>query len=246
MKYIFGNWKMYLDFDESNILANGLLQENFDNVELSLAVFPSALAMYEVNLALQDSALAVGAQNVSWVPKGGYTGAISALMFKNIGCQYALVGHSERRHVFGETDEDVRKKLEACLDVGLIPVLCIGETKEEKAEGKRNYRLQKQLMKALEGLQLNGNKIIVAYEPVWAIGTGNNCDSVEAEEVHNWIKEEIKEYLEIEVPILYGGSVKAENVVSYVSLDSIDGVLVGAATTKLDTFVPLIRAIENI
>jgi len=246
MKYIFANWKMYLDFDESNILANGLLQENLDNQDINLAVFPSTLAVREVSLALQESNLAVGAQNVSWVPKGGYTGAVSALMFKDIGCQYALVGHSERRHVFGETDEDVRKKLEACLEVGLIPVLCIGETKEEKAEGKRDYRLKKQLMKALEGLELNGGKIIIAYEPVWAIGTGDSCDPVEAEEVHKWLRQEIAQYLDKEVPILYGGSVKAENVVSYVSLDSIDGVLVGGASTKVDTFVPLIKAVENI
>ena len=112
MKYVFGNWKMYLDFDESNILINGLLQEKFDSEKVGLAVFPSTLALREVTMSAKDTEFAVGAQNVAWVPKGAYTGAVSAQMFSDVGCHYALVGHSERRHVFGETNDDVRKKIE--------------------------------------------------------------------------------------------------------------------------------------
>ncbi len=246
MKYVFGNWKMYLDFDESNLLINGLLNESFDSDKVSLAVFPSTLALREVSLAANGSDIAVGAQNVSWTPKGAYTGAVSAHMFKDVGCEYALVGHSERRHVFGETDNDVRKKIEACFDTGLIPVVCIGETKEEKEEGKRDYRLKKQLMKAFEGLELGGNKLMVAYEPVWAIGTGDPCNPADADSIHGWIKEEMKQYFDKDVPVLYGGSVKDENVVSYVSLDTVDGVLVGGASSGLDTFVSLIRKVEGI
>lgn len=244
--YIFANWKMYLDFDESNILMNGLLQEKFDHEKVNLAVFPSALALREVVMSTDSTEFSVGAQNVAWVPKGAYTGAVSAQMFKDVGCQYALVGHSERRHIFNETNDAVRKKIEACLENNLIPVVCIGETEEDLEAGKRDYRLKKQLMKAFENLELNGGKVIIAYEPVWAIGTGKACDPTTAEEVHAWIKTELKQYFDTDIPVLYGGSVKAENVVSYVERDVIDGVLVGGASAKLDSFTELIRAVEGI
>jgi len=244
--YIFANWKMYLDFDESNILINGLLQEKFDTEKVDLAVFPSTLALREVVMSTNDTEFSVGAQNVAWVEKGAYTGAVSAQMFADVGCGYALVGHSERRHIFNETNDAVRKKIEACLEINLIPVVCIGETGEDLENGKREYRLKKQLMKAFENLELNGGKVMVAYEPVWAIGTGKACDPKTADEVHTWIKTELKQYFETDIPVLYGGSVKAENVVSYVALDTIDGVLVGGASAKLDSFTELIRAVEGI
>ena len=246
MKHIFANWKMYLDFDESNILANALLQEKFDESKVNLVVFPSLLALREISMTMDGSTFDVGSQNISWVPKGAYTGEVSAPMVSDVGCRYSLVGHSERRHIFGDTNEDVRKKLEACLDAGLIPVLCIGETEEDKKEDKRQYRLKKQLMKAFEGLDLNDKEVIVAYEPVWAIGTGNACNPDDADDVHGWIKLELKKYFDKEVPVLYGGSVKAENVVSYVSRDTVDGVLVGGASAKLDSFTSLVHKVENI
>lgn len=246
MKYIFANWKMYLDFDESNILINGLLQEKFDVEKVNLAVFPSTLALREVVMATENSEFSVGAQNVSWVPKGAYTGAVSAQMFSDVGCRYSLVGHSERRYIFGETNEDVRKKIEACLNANLIPVVCIGETAEDLELGKRDYRLKKQLMKAFDGLELDGGKVIVAYEPVWAIGTGKPCSPIDAQNTHDLIKLELKQYFDGNIPVLYGGSVNEKNVVSYVERDAIDGVLVGGASAKLDTFVALIKAVEDI
>lgn len=234
---------MYLDFDESNILANALTQENFDNENLELAVFPSTLALREVKMALENSNFEVGPQNVAWTPKGAYTGAVSAQMFADLGCKYALVGHSERRHIFGESNNDVRKKIEACLDADIIPVVCIGETAEDKEDNKRDYRLKKQLFKAFNNLELKGSKILVAYEPVWAIGTGNACNPDDADDVHGWIKTELKQYFNEDIPLLYGGSVKAENVVSYVARETIDGVLVGGASSKLESFVSLIKAV---
>lgn len=236
---------MYLDFEESVILAQALAEGNFDKQKNELAVFPTTLAMREVVMCLNGSGIVVGAQDVAWAPKGAYTGAVSAHMFKAVGCKYALVGHSERRHVFGESDEDVRKKIEACVDAGLIPVVCVGETQEDLDENKREYRLKKQLMKAFDGLQLDGGGVMVAYEPVWAIGTGKPCSPDEADSVQGWIKMELKQYLTREVPVLYGGSVNAENVVSYVARDVIDGVLVGGASAKLDSFVKLIKAVEE-
>ena len=197
-------------------------------------------------MAVENTEFAVGAQDVAWVDKGAYTGAVSAQMFADVGCNYALVGHSERRHIFGETNDDVRKKIEACLTANLIPVVCIGETEVDLQENKRDYRLKKQLLKAFENLELNGGKVVVAYEPVWAIGTGKACNPVDAESIHSWIKLELKQYFDHEIPVLYGGSVNAQNVVSYVEQEDIDGVLVGGASTKLDIFFDVIKAVENL
>ncbi len=246
MKYFFANWKMYLDFDEANILIHQILQETFDSENVGVGIFPSSIATADILKAAAGTPVAVGAQNVAWTPKGAYTGAISANMYKNLGCTHALVGHSERRHIFGETNDDIRKKLEACLEVGLTPILCIGETAEDVEAGKRDYRLKKQLSKALDGLALDSSStFFIAYEPVWAIGTGDPCHPEKAEEVHAWIKEEISQYTDIHIPLLYGGSVNPTNVVSYVSSQQIDGVLVGGASAKFDSFIEIIRALES-
>jgi len=244
--YIFGNWKMYLDNQESVDFAKNLAKEDTKYENIELAVFPSSLSMIGVEEQLRGSAFSVGAQNCTWTPKGAYTGAISALMFKDVGCKYALVGHSERRHIFGETNQDVRKKIEAVLDAGLIPVLCIGETIEDRENGKTEYRLKKQLNKALENLNVAADKIIIAYEPVWAIGTGNPCDPADADAMHRLVKKEIGQYIEGEVPVLYGGSVKADNVVSYLSLEAVNGVLIGGASVKADSFLDIINAVKSI
>jgi len=246
-KYIFGNWKMYLNTQQSIDLARTLAEKIEARGDVSLAVFPNTLAFYGVAAELQKSPIATGAQNVAWTPQGAYTGATSAFMFKDAGATYALVGHSESRHIFGETNEEVRKKLEACIDEGLVPVLCIGETQEDRDAGKTQYRLKKQLMKALEGLSLNGSGLIIAYEPVWAIsksGVGEPCLPPDAEDVQGWIKGEIKNYLSQEIPVIYGGSVKADNVADYMHQKSVDGVLVGNASTKADSFISLIQNIN--
>ena len=241
MKYIFANWKMYLDLNESIKLAEELTKEKFDAEKVTVAIFPSALALSKVEEITRELKIAVGAQDIYWISKGAYTGAVSALMYKTAGCKYALVGHSERRHVFGETDDDVRKKIEACLDAGLVPVVCIGETKEEKDGGKREYRLKKQILKAFDGLKINGGNVIVAYEPVWAIGTGDPCNPADADDVHGWIKGELKQYFDKEISVLYGGSVNETNAKDYVAYDTIDGLLVGGASTKLESLKTLIK-----
>lgn len=240
MKYIFGNWKMYLDLSESKALAEAMVGESFDDTKVNVAIFPSALALSKVEEITRESKIVVGAQDVYWTSKGAYTGAVSALMYKTAGCKYALVGHSERRHVFGETDEDARKKIEACLDAGLIPVVCVGETKEEKDAGKRQYRLKKQIMKAFDGLKLNGGEIMVAYEPVWAIGTGDPCNPADADDVHGWIKNELKQYFDKDISVLYGGSVNEANAKDYLVYDVVDGILVGGASTKSESFKAII------
>lgn len=245
MIHLFANWKMYLDVNETSRLASELAGTSYDANKLNIVVFPTTLAFTEAEKALRGTSVAIGAQTVNWTPKGAYTGAVSAYLFKEAGSSYALIGHSERRHIFGETEDDVRKKFEACLDLGIVPVLCIGETKEDLDAGKREYRLKKQLMTAFSGLEAGDRKFFVAYEPVWAVGSGNPCDPNTAIEMHTWIAEELRQYTSEDVPILYGGSVHAGNVGSYISHHAIDGVLVGGASAKQETFFDLIRAMET-
>ena len=242
MKYIFANWKMYLTLEESMRLTRELVAGYSQTSTVTAALFPTALATSSVTALCRGSAFAVGAQTCAWTPTGAYTGAISAHFFASAGCTYALVGHSERRHIFGETDSDVRRKIEACLDAGLTPVVCIGETKEEKDAGKREYRLKKQLLTAFDNLDLTGKDIMIAYEPVWAIGTGEACVPLDADDVHGWIRQELTQYTSAAIPILYGGSVDASNAKSFLELDTIDGVLVGSGSIKSDSFFSILKS----
>lgn len=248
MKYIFGNWKMYLDVEESHALAQEIAGLNIPD-QVEAAVFPNTLVFAQVQEVLKKSDISVGAQNLNWVPQGAYTGATSAHLFAQARAEYALVGHSERRHLFGENNDDVRKKLEACLDAEITPVLCVGETAEDLDDGKREYRLKKQLQKALEGLDLSGDReMLIAYEPVWAIagsGEGRACSPEDCAEVFLWLKEEIRQYTDATIPLLYGGSVKPDTVLSYLSLEAVDGVLTGTASTEATSFTAMIEAAQR-
>lgn len=244
---IFANWKMYLDYDESNILANALLEkakELPENVQITL--FPSALALYPVAQAFTGSNLAVGAQNAYWVDKGGYTGEVSMQMYQDAGCKYVLIGHSERRHIFNETNHEVRQKIEAALPLGLIPVVCVGETQEERKSNKTEEVVEVQLRAAFDGLSVaEASEIFVAYEPVWAIGTGEACAAGEAERMHSIISRIVNALIpNAKLSILYGGSVRADIVADYLAGPATDGVLVGNASSKLESINDIIdRAI---
>jgi len=227
---------MYLNLEESVRLATAMSDIHLNN-EYHAALFPNTLAFGAVNEILQSTSFALGAQNVAWTPKGAYTGAVSAELYKEAGAQYAIVGHSERRYIFGENNNDVRKKVEACLSAKIIPIICIGETREDKEKNTRVIRLTEQIKAVFENLSLNGDDIMMAYEPVWAVSSGTNaepCTPADVEDVHLWIREEVKKYTAKYIPILYGGSVNAENIVSYISIPEVDGVLVGNASTKLE------------
>ena len=247
--YIFANWKAYLDFDESNILLSQLLQdEEFISGNNDIVLFPSLLSFCEIEKGLQDIPVTLGAQHVAWTPKGAYTGSVSAFHVKEAGGAYALVGHSERRHIFGETLEDTKERFFACIDAGLIPVLCVGETKAELDAGKREQVLTEQIGSILSDDRISAtNNFMIAYEPVWAIsgsGSGQACDPAEEEKTLYWIKQYVHGLLKKRVEVLYGGSVHAENVVSYTSLPSIDGFLIGSAASKYDTFHALLENIS--
>lgn len=246
MKYIFANWKMYLGVRESVALAKAIValgkKKRFPRARVGL--FPTALAFTDVAAVCAGSRVAVGGQNCAWTPAGAYTGAISADMFRRAGAAYMIVGHSERRHIFGEGDSDVRKKIEACLDARIVPIVCIGETKEEKENGKREYRLKKQLMSAFQGLSLKDGQAMVAYEPVWAIGTGDACAPADADDVHGWIRTELAAYTDAAIPVLYGGSVDAKNAHMYTELETVDGLLVGTAATKKESLAAILTSVS--
>lgn len=249
MKYIFGNWKLYLNDEQSFVLAQSLSKLKFDAQQLTVSVFPTALSFSRVTLALKESDIAVGVQNVGHTPLGAYTGEISAHVFAQAGAKYALVGHSERRYVFQEDIDTTVKKMNACIDAGIIPILCIGETKEDVAENKIEYRLRRQLIPVLEGLETKNSQWLIAYEPVWAIsqgGVGAPCPPVDALERHNTILVICSEYDVDDVPILYGGSVNADNIEAYVTTPGIDGVLVGHSSVNIEEFTLMVEKIVQV
>lgn len=243
MSYFFANWKMYLTVDDSLALAKQVAQMALPT-GLTCAVFPNTLAFTGVAQALSGSAWQLGAQDVFSTPQGAYTGATSALMFKDVGAKYALVGHSEKRYVFGESDDDVRKKVVACVETGLRPVVCVGETEEDRRDDKRQYRLKKQLLKVVSDLSFNSGSVFVAYEPIWAVGTGDPCSPADADDVAGWIKLELKNYTDSAVSVLYGGSVTSENVADYYARESVDGVLVGSASVNAHELAVMLKALS--
>lgn len=249
--YLFANWKMYLDLPESEKLAKDFakLSKKLPN-KIKMAVFPSALVFTSTAKVLKNTSIGIGAQNVYFEDKGGFTGEVSAVMYKDNGAKYALVGHSERRHLFHETNHEVRMKMEALLNVGIVPILCVGETAQEREDGKTEDTIEIQLRAALHALSWSKNKkLIIAYEPVWAIskglGTddaGKHCDHIEAERVHEFIKKTVQELVkEVEPLVLFGGSVRSNTVKDYLKQPNIDGVLVGAASTHLDSWKDIVH-----
>jgi triosephosphate isomerase len=247
--YFFANWKMYLDYDESNILANGLVEVLKNKKrDYEMTIFPNALSLQSTSQTFNDIGINTGIQNGYWIDKGGYTGETSFMMAENIGCKYALLGHSERRHQFKETNHEIRMKLENILNnTKLIPVLCVGETQQERNEDKTLEILEAQLRAAYDSLAWDKDRsLIIAYEPVWAIGTGNACEPLDAQIQHERIKKITNQLIpEVKPIILYGGSVNAENCFDYIKQEDINGVLVGGSSTKFESWLEIIKAGEK-
>jgi len=209
-------------------------------------VFPPFLALESAGQILQGSPIKVGAQDVHWEAKGAFTGEISPAMLKEVGVVSVLLGHSERRHVMGETNEMINKKVKAALAAGLLPVLCIGELLEERNMGVTREVVERQIAKGLDGLTPEDvSKLVLAYEPVWAIGTGKTATPRQAEEVHHYVRKLITqragEAVGQSIRILYGGSVSPDNVKELMAEEDIDGALVGGASLKVDSFLKIVR-----
>lgn len=207
---------------------------------------PPFTALWAVREVLTVKGFALAAQNSHWEEKGAFTGEISAAMAKDCGCDYVILGHSERRHVFGETDSVIRKKVDAVIRNGLLPILCVGEVLEEREGGGTFSVVRKQIEKGVEGLgpdRMEG--LVIAYEPVWAIGTGKTATPGQAQEVHAFIRDLLVSLLDKDLAkktrILYGGSVKADNVDSLMGEPDIDGLLVGGASLEVESFQRIVK-----
>lgn len=249
-----GNWKMNLTIEQARELARAILEKQGEVAGADLAVFPVFTALADVSRVLAGSTVKLGGQDLFREDSGAFTGEISGPMLKDAGCGMALVGHSERRHVIGETDDIVAGKLRAALRSGLDPVLCVGETLPERESGRTMEVIERQLASALDDLFPEEQaKVMIAYEPVWAIGTGKTASPTQAQEVHahirNFISRKYGKEFASRVIILYGGSVKPDNAFSLFGEKDVDGFLVGGASLKVDAFIGIageaLRAIKD-
>ena len=243
---IAGNWKMYKTGPEAEETAARLVELVGQEAAVDVMIAPPFTALSQVARVLRSSPVALGAQNLHWEAEGAFTGEISPGMLKAAGCTYVLIGHSERRQYFGEKDDGVNRKTRAALESGIIPVVCIGETESEREAGETFSVLDKQVRLGLEGVSLRGSQdLIVAYEPVWAIGTGKTATKEQAQEAHALIRDKLTQTFGGDVAagirILYGGSVKPGNVKDLMAMPDIDGALVGGASLKPDTFAEIIH-----
>ena len=243
-KLIVGNWKCNpTSLNEAKKLFNSVKKglRNIKNVKVVICPPFSYLSLIS-SFLIPPSSFKLGAQDCFWEEKGAFTGEISPLMLKDLGCKYVIVGHSERR-ALGETDEMINKKIKAVLKAKLTPILCIGETLKERKKGKTFKVLKTQLEKGLKNIRpflVPRSSFIIAYEPVWAIGTGKPCGIEEAREARLFIKSTVKS-----IPILYGGSVTSKNGKDYVKEADFDGLLVGGASLKAKEFVKIVKSISN-
>ncbi|MBU4271102.1 MAG: triose-phosphate isomerase [Planctomycetes bacterium] len=240
--FVAGNWKMNLDRASAVALAEGVAKGADSLVGVDLAVCPPSCYLEAVGRAIAGSKIALGAQNMYHQPDGAFTGELSAAMLRDLGCTYVILGHSERRHILGETDEEVNKKVHAALAAGLTPIICVGELLAQRKAGQTMTVIRRQINGSLAGLsprQMTG--IVIAYEPVWAIGTGEVATPQQAEEVHSALRKIVEDRyndsIAGSVRIQYGGSVKPENAAELLGRPDIDGALVGGASLKVEQFL---------
>ncbi|MBS1537947.1 MAG: triose-phosphate isomerase [Bacteroidetes bacterium] len=244
-KHIVANWKMNTTISEARELAQNLASHEFPNAQIVLC--PPAVNLAIVAECIEGSKIQLGAQNCYYESKGAFTGEISPEMLVAVGCTYVILGHSERRHIFNETNEMIQKKVIAAVSAGLIPIICIGETLDERKAGKTLSVVETQLRDATRLLFDKGIfNIIIAYEPVWAIGTGLSATPEQAEEIHTFIRNtSTKDFGVItqQIPLLYGGSVNESNAQSLLQKPNIDGFLVGGASLKPESFLAICGAV---
>jgi len=247
--FVAGNWKMntlsHSSVELAGAVAAGTTGTAGESVDVAL--IPPFVYIPAVVRALSHARIAVGAQDLYFEAKGAFTGEISAAMLKDIGCTYVLCGHSERRHVIGETDELVSKKVAAAISGGLLPILCVGEKLDERQAEQTHQVVERQLKAGLAELgPEKTSAVTIAYEPVWAIGTGLTATPQQAQQVHSFIRELLADMFDSEladeIRIQYGGSVKPDNAAELMSQPDVDGLLVGGASLKADDFVAIIKA----
>jgi len=242
---IAGNWKMHTTAQEAQQLAAAVVQAAAKAADRDVMIAPPFTALAAVSKTLSGSGVILGAQNVHWETQGAFTGEISGAMLQDLGCKMAIIGHSERRQVFGETDAMINSRIGGALQSGLVPVFCIGETLEQRDADQTLQVLENQVRAGLAGVELtDGAGLVVAYEPVWAIGTGKTATEMQAQEVHGFIRGLLGDIFEkniaADMRILYGGSVKPENIDILMRQEDIDGALVGGAALNAKSFERII------
>jgi triosephosphate isomerase (TIM) len=244
--FIAGNWKMHKTLAEAKALARAIRDGAAPGRRAEVALAPPYTALAAVAAELAGSDLRLAAQDAFWEKQGAFTGAISAAMLADVGCRYVIVGHSERRQHFGDTDAMVHKKLAAVAAVGLIPILCVGETQAEREADQTLKVVRRQLSHGLGELKpATGADLVIAYEPVWAIGTGLTATPDQAQTVHHFIRSLLREFLGAPaeaIRLQYGGSVTPDNAATLLAQPDIDGALVGGASLKPELFLPIIAA----
>jgi triosephosphate isomerase len=237
-----GNWKLNKTIVEAVDLVNKLKTASLKLDDRTVVVCPPFTALAAVSDALHDSDIAVGGQDLYWEDSGAFTGEISGPMLKSAGCTYVIIGHSERRQLFNETNETVNRKILSALKNHLIPIVCIGETLEQREKGETFKVIEKQIKEGFQSLDIgNWKLVIIAYEPVWAIGTGRTATPAQAEEVHDFIRTLLPKDVAQDIRILYGGSVKPDNIKELMAQRDIDGALVGGASLKALDFIALVN-----
>lgn len=243
---IAGNWKMNKTIKETVELITGFKRELSDVDAVDIIVCPTYTALSDARELLMDSNIKLGAQDLYWEESGAFTGEISPGMIKDAGCTYVIIGHSERRKYFSETNDTVNKKTKAALAAGLLPIVCVGENLNEREANKTFDIVKDHIEGSLAGLtEEDMTRITVAYEPVWAIGTGKTATPDQAQEVHKYIRELLGSIFDKEtaltVRIQYGGSVKPDNIKDLMAEEDVDGALVGGASLKVDSFVGIVK-----
>ena len=245
-KIVAGNWKMNKSTADAEVLASDLCRDlaNFRDVDVVLC--PPYTSLQAVGRAIENTLVRLGAQNMHWENSGAFTGEISAAMLRDLYCHYVILGHSERRQLFQETDHDVNTKVKAALAATLNPIMCVGETLEERESGKTEDVITRQVETGLQDIGNNLGGLIVAYEPVWAIGTGKTATPEQAQDVHHFIRELLqKQFGEAKAGatrIQYGGSVKPDNAKALMSQPDIDGGLIGGASLETRAFVEIVKS----
>ncbi|RKZ28922.1 triose-phosphate isomerase [bacterium] len=244
-----GNWKMNKNVQEAQTLARQLCDRLSDVNFADIFICPPFVDLYPINIILREkeAKIMLGAQNMHYEPKGAFTGEISADMIKSAGGKIVVLGHSERRHIFGEDDEYINKKVASALKNGLIPLLCIGELLEERKAGKTEEVIESQLRRSLKGIEIDDpEKILIAYEPVWAIGTGITATPEQAQEAQKFVRKVLAnmfgQSIADGIRILYGGSVKPDNAEALISQPEVDGLFVGGASLEAESFEKIVRA----
>ena len=241
-----GNWKMNMTATQARELASKLVPLVSSIKDRDIVLGPPFTSLSAVAETIKGSNIGLSAQNLHWEDKGAFTGEISAEMLLDLGCRYVIIGHSERRQYFGETDETVNRKAKQALRKGLLPILCVGETLAEREAGKLNDIIGRQVTGGLKDISADDmKKVVIAYEPVWAIGTGKTATPEQANEVHALIRQKVKALYSADIAeglrIQYGGSVTPENISTLMAMPDIDGALVGGASLKPESFAALVK-----